>query len=426
MKKKLMIVLCSVMFVLSGCGKDEAEENVVHGLIKEDIEISTEEENIEDDKSMADTENADHTSDTAQTTQTELMYEGSYADSDINEPMLFIQKKEDGTYAIQIGIYRLIQLDDCIGVNTGKGLEFSTMEWGEGQEITGTLTLNGDVATVILSAPWSDTFFKDVNEYRYHKISDQSKLPGVENTAETIQDEIAGIEKRSQEHNDIDSTYMSQLDMNIHSAEWYQLWDEELNSLWSRLSEELDPETKEKVLEEQRAWIKRKEENVRAAGMWALGGTLQPLLESDMAGGMTRARVYVLAGYLAEVRNEEFIISPEIQESLDIADPSLNDVFEKFQGQWIFDDSRGACVGVERTENCAYGVEGSTWTVWVTGGDILSDLDVYGYTGSNILFNVVHDGQDAFYELSLNMEDSVNLAYGTSLDAMDDVIVCEK
>lgn len=109
---------------------------------------------------------------------------------------------------------------------------------------------------------------------------------------------------------------------------------------------------------------------------------------------------------------------------MDIVDPSLNDVFEKFEGQWIFDEERGACVGIERTENCAYGVEGSNWTVWVTGGDIISDLDVYGYTGDNIIFKVAHDGYDAFYMLIFNMDGSINFEYGTSLAAMDDVIVC--
>ena len=217
--------------------------------------------------------------------------------------------------------------------------------------------------------------------------------------------------------------------MNYHSAQWYKLWDDELNSLWSRLSDELDAETKAKVLEEQRAWIKRKEGNVTAAGLEAFGGTLQPLLESETAGAMTRARVYILAGYLADVRNESFTIPSEIQESLDEAEPNLDDVFEQFEGQWIFDKERGACVGIERTETCAYGVEGSNWTVWVTGGDIISDMDVYGYTETNILFKVAHDDFDAFYELSFGVEHNLILTYRTSLsiDAINDydVIVCD-
>ena len=83
-------------------------------------------------------------------------------------------------------------------------------------------------------------------------------------------------------------------------------------------------------------------------------------------------------------------------------------------------------MGIERSETCAYGVEGSNWTVWVTGGDLISDLDVYGYTGNSILFKVTKDGYDAFYELSFNPANSIYFAFGTSLDAMDEVIVLQK
>ncbi|MCI9664191.1 MAG: DUF1311 domain-containing protein [Lachnospiraceae bacterium] len=242
---------------------------------------------------------------------------------------------------------------------------------------------------------------------------------------ESIQDELAKVEVMSCEYENADWGSMGQQEMNQLTAQWYQLWDDELNSLWRRLSEELDGETKAKVLDEQRAWIKRKEENIRGAGAAAFGGSLQPQLENSTAEEMTRARAYILAGYLADVRNEPFTIPPAIQESIDLADPGLNDVFEKFEGQWIFDEDRGACVGVERTETCAYGVEGSNWTVWVTGGDLISDLDVYGYTGNSILFKVAKDGYDAFYELSFNPANSIYFAFGTSLDAMDEVIVCD-
>lgn len=250
-----------------------------------------------------------------------------------------------------------------------------------------------------------------------------------EENSGSIQNEIAEVEEKSIEHCSVDTGNMTQQEMNRHSAEWYKIWDDELNSLWDRLSNELDAQTKEKILEEQLAWIKRKEGSATAAGLEALGGSLQPLLESERAGEMTRARVYILAGYLADVRNETFTVSPEIQESIDKADPSLDEVFEKFEGQWIFDESRGACVGVERTEKCSYGVEGSNWTVWVTGGDIFSDLDVYGYTDSVILFKLTHGDSESYYDLSFGMEHELLLTYRTSLTIEGmidyDVIVCE-
>jgi len=241
---------------------------------------------------------------------------------------------------------------------------------------------------------------------------------------ESIQDEIARVEAASREYENADWGRMGQQDMNRTTAQWYQLWDDELNSLWGRLSDELDAETKAKLLEEQRAWIKRKEKNIIGAGMQAYGGSLQPQVENSVAEEMTRARVYILAGYLAETRNETFVIPPEIQESIEATDPDLDDIFEGFEGQWIFDKERGACVGIERTENCSYGVAGSNWTVWVTGGDIISDLDVYGYSDRNILFKVARDGYDSYYELSF-YTDKLYFTYGTSLYEMDDVIICE-
>ena len=240
-----------------------------------------------------------------------------------------------------------------------------------------------------------------------------------------IQKELAKIEEQSSEYENADWSSMGQQDMNQTTAQWYQLWDEELNSLWSRLSDELDAETKATVLEEQRAWIKQKEARVDGAGMEAYGGSLQPQLENTVAEEMTRARAYVLAEYLAETRNESYTIPSDIQKSIDAVDVSLDDVFAKFEGQWIFDDRRGACVGVAKSEDCDYGVEGSNWTVWVTGGDIISDLDVYGYTENTIIFKITRDGYDDCYELSFDQSGALNLAYGTSLDAMDDVIVCD-
>lgn len=240
-----------------------------------------------------------------------------------------------------------------------------------------------------------------------------------------IQEELAEVESKSKEFENADWSRMGQQEMNQLTAQWYRLWDDELNSLWDRLSEEADAQTKAELLEEQRAWIKTKEGNVKAAGEEALGGSLQPLLENTVAEEMTRARAYLLAGYLAEIRKEAFAVPAEVQESIDKENPSLDDIFQKFEGQWIFDESRGACVGVERTKDCDYGIEGSNWTVWVTGGDIFSDLDVYGYTEMAILFKMEHADGEAYYKLFRNMDDVVCLAYGTSFDGMDDVIVCE-
>jgi uncharacterized protein YecT (DUF1311 family) len=242
---------------------------------------------------------------------------------------------------------------------------------------------------------------------------------------ESIQDELARIESESAGYENADWGSMGQQDMNQLTAEWYKLWDDELNSLWSRLKDTLDDEAMTSVLKEQREWLTRKDENIKGAGASVYGGSLQPQLENSVAEEMTRARAYILAGYLADAKGESFTIASDIQASIATVDPDLDEVFEKFEGQWIFDINRSACVGVERTKDCTYGVVGSEWTVWITGGDLISDLDVYGYTENSIVFHTSQADFESFYRLSFNVDNALIVEYGHSLDAMDDVLVCE-
>ena len=53
-----------------------------------------------------------------------------------------MQKNEDGTYTIQIGIFRLVSLNDGIGILTEKGIEF-TATAPNGEELIGTIVVEG-------------------------------------------------------------------------------------------------------------------------------------------------------------------------------------------------------------------------------------------------------------------------------------------
>jgi uncharacterized protein YecT (DUF1311 family) len=296
----------------------------------------------------------------------------------------------------------------CAGCGTKADVQLQSTEKETGSTEQQTDNISGTEA---------QTADSDLYEGEYPTSAD--------NGSESIQDELARIESESADYENADWGSMGQQDMNQLTAEWYKLWDDELNSLWSRLKDTLDDKAMASVLKEQREWLTRKDENIKGAGASVYGGSLQPQLENTVAEEMTRARAYVLAGYLADAKNESFVIASDIQASIAAADPDLDEVFEKFEGQWIFDKERGACVGIQRTEDCTYGVEGSEWTVWVTGGDLISDLDVYGYTENSIVFRTSHADYEAFYILSFNPDNALILAYGNSLDAMDDVIVCD-
>ena len=86
--------------------------------------------------------------------------------------------------------------------------------------------------------------------------------------------------------------------MNMLSYEIYQIWDDVLNELWNTLKLTLDQEKMDNLLEEQRAWIVTKEEEVKQAAEAVSGGSLAPLVSNQKAAELTRTRVYELASYL--------------------------------------------------------------------------------------------------------------------------------
>lgn len=250
-------------------------------------------------------------------------------------------------------------------------------------------------------------------EYVHDNTADRYKA------VNNLQEELALIEERSVEFDNSDIDNMPQQIANSTSYQWYQLWDGELNDLWLRITDEIDADKKQALVEEQRAWVKRKEVNVYEAGSGFMGGTMQPLLENYEAMVFTRKRCYELATILAEIKGEEFQVPADVAESYKDVNLTLDQVFEKFQGQWIFDESRGACIGVERSKDYAGDApEGSAWTVWETGGDIISDLDVYSYTDDNITFMVSRDGHDSYYKLRFTWEGDVELIYANSLEEL--------
>ena len=144
---------------------------------------------------------------------------------------------------------------------------------------------------------------------------DSDESDDITATDGSIQSEMAKVEKKHQEYENMDWGSMNQTDMNFTTGEMYNLWDAELNSLWSRLMEEVTPEKKEKLLNEQREWIKNKEAEVKAAGEEALGGSLQPQLENGKAWTLTRKRSYEIASILAETLGEDFEIPSKVKES---------------------------------------------------------------------------------------------------------------
>lgn len=102
----------------------------------------------------------------------------------------------------------------------------------------------------------------------------------------------------------------TQLDMNEASKELYELWDSELNLLWSKLVETLSEEEMLLLVSEERDWINFKSAESEAAGSEFEGGSMQPVLIAVKEAELTRDRVYVLAEYLGNIIGQT-VIKPE-------------------------------------------------------------------------------------------------------------------
>lgn len=97
------------------------------------------------------------------------LYEGVYSDYDVNEPSLEIKRNNDGSYQIQIKIYRLFYIDDGMGRATEEGLEFVATGPG-GNEVNGVIKVEEDIATVsFFNQEWVD--FAGLSEYKFYKTS---------------------------------------------------------------------------------------------------------------------------------------------------------------------------------------------------------------------------------------------------------------
>lgn len=58
-----------------------------------------------------------------------------------------VDLNQDGTYTVQVGIFRLASFDDGIGTMTENGIKFTATD-PAGNPIGGMITVNGNVATV--------------------------------------------------------------------------------------------------------------------------------------------------------------------------------------------------------------------------------------------------------------------------------------
>ena len=97
------------------------------------------------------------------------LYVGEYWDG-VSDSGLEISLGGDGKYLVQISIYRLTSIRDGVGWDTGDGISFTATD-AAGNPIGGTITLNGNTATVTFTdSTWG--YLPNGTSFQYTRSSD--------------------------------------------------------------------------------------------------------------------------------------------------------------------------------------------------------------------------------------------------------------
>lgn len=152
-------------------------------------------------------------------------------------------------------------------------------------------------------------------DYDYDYSEDiKADVEYVVSSSTSLQEELENIEKIIQKYTPIVQSAQTQMEMNISSRWLWVIWDTELNNLWSRFSDLADPQTKEKLLAEQRNWIAMKEEvMLMNLGTREENGSMYPMLQNAFLEEITEDRAYIIANQLAKIMGENFVM-PERSE----------------------------------------------------------------------------------------------------------------
>ncbi len=126
-------------------------------------------------------------------------------------------------------------------------------------------------------------------------------------SATSLQDEFDKVQQVVAKYSLMASKAETQYELNMASGWPYTVWDKELNSLWSRISDSADEKTKEKLLADQRNWNSMKEEvKLESIGRPEDGGSMYPMNANAFDEEITFNRCCILANELAKIKGDSY------------------------------------------------------------------------------------------------------------------------
>ena len=126
----------------------------------------------------------------------------------------------------------------------------------------------------------------------------QSAAPARQGQYEAVKMEISGTEEQTAALNRRMQNAQTQTELNQLAGQKYQVWDNELNSVWKCLEGTLSKDAMERLRAEERTWISRKEKAMQQEAAAYGSGSMASMAYAEKGTELTRARVYVLAEYL--------------------------------------------------------------------------------------------------------------------------------
>lgn len=112
-------------------------------------------------------------------------------------------------------------------------------------------------------------------------------------TKETYLNKLDEIESSLKE---FDKVYESgtQADMNQAKSETFERWDDALNEIYKELQQQLSEREMSALKEDQRDWMKQRDQIAEEKSKEAEGGTLEPFLYASALADLTKDRSYEL------------------------------------------------------------------------------------------------------------------------------------
>ena len=336
MKKNLFILLLTIGLLAAGCGKTEKEEiqmtpevessEIVEDTAEENtpqVEADTEKE-VKDDLAFEDLEDYQfYFSSGAGGWRTFLnidadgKFDGAYSDSDMGDTgegypngtyyycefvgtFSNLTKVNDYTYSVTIEEVSTIKEPGTSEIIDGVLYEYSDPYGIYGTE---------ELLIFLPGAPASELPEEYMNWVRnamedpeaealpFYGLYNEKEQNGFSsyNVGAQVEENVALLGEWAKTLKDLlENEELTQAEMNEASEELYATWDSALNLLWNELKEDLPDDAFAKLLDEQRAWIKDKEEAVAKAGADYEGGSMYSLVVNMEAANITEQRVYEL------------------------------------------------------------------------------------------------------------------------------------